>query len=240
VQVLLDMAVISTAYYLAFAMRFEFHLDEFLLDLFVESLPIILIVSFSAFFLLGNYRGLWRYTGIEDLVSIAKAATCATLLSMAGLIAVYGFDGFSRIVMVVYGVLLFVGVAGSRLSFRVFAALIHRPRKANVPVLIYGAGDGGEVVLRECRQNAQVVYQPIGFLDDDPLKQGRTVAGLRILGGADELPEILRHEKVDGCIISSPKILANGHAEQIRNVCKERGLWVRQLRLEFEEKGVGS
>ena len=84
--------------------------------------------------------------------------------------------------MVVYGVVLFVGVAGSRLSFRLFASLIHRSRKQKVPVLIYGAGDGGEVVLRECRKNAQVEYQPIGFMDDDPLKQGRTVAGLRILG----------------------------------------------------------
>jgi UDP-GlcNAc:undecaprenyl-phosphate GlcNAc-1-phosphate transferase len=173
-------------------------------------------------------------------VSIAKAVMCATMFSMAGLIAVYGFDGYSRIVMVVYGVLLFVGVAGSRLSFRVFASLIHRPRKEKVPVLIYGAGDGGEVVLRECRQNAQVEYQPIGFLDDDPLKQGRTVAGLRILGGVDKLAEILLHENVEGCIISSPKILTNGHAEQIRNVCKERGLWVRQLRLEFVQEGAGS
>jgi UDP-GlcNAc:undecaprenyl-phosphate/decaprenyl-phosphate GlcNAc-1-phosphate transferase len=240
VQVLLDMAVISTAYYLAFAMRFEFHLNDFLLNLFVDSLPVVLIASYSAFFLFGNYRGLWRYTGIEDLVSIAKAVMCATLFSMAGLIAVYGFDGYSRIVMVVYGVLLFVGVAGSRLSFRVFASLIRRPRKEKVPVLIYGAGDGGEVVLRECRQNAQVAFRPIGFIDDDPLKQGRTVAGLRVLGGADKLAEILRQEKIEGCIISSPKILTNGHAEQIRTILEERGLWIKQLRLEFVEEGAGS
>ena len=164
---------------------------------------------------------------------------CATLLSMAGLIAVYGFNGYSRIVMVVYGVVLFVGVAGSRLSFRLFASLIHRSRKQKVPVLIYGAGDGGEVVLRECRQNARVEYHPIGFIDDDPLKQGRTVAGLRVLGGADKLPEILRQEKVEGCIISSPKILTNGHGERIRTVCEERGLWIRQLRLEFVEERAG-
>ena len=239
VQVLLDMAVISTAYYLAFALRFEFHLNQFQLNLFVDSLPVVLIASYSAFFLFGNYRGLWRYTGIEDLVSIAKAVMCATLLSMAGLLAVYGFNGYSRIVMVVYGVALFVGVAGSRLSFRLFASLIHRSRKQKVPVLIYGAGDGGEVVLRECRQNARVEYHPIGFIDDDPLKQGRTVAGLRVLGGADKLPEILRQEKVEGCIISSPKILTSGHGERIRTVCEERGLWIRQLRLEFVEERAG-
>jgi hypothetical protein len=63
----------------AFALRFEFHLNQFQLNLFVDSLPVVLIASYSAFFLFGNYRGLWRYTGIEDLVSIAKAAMCATL-----------------------------------------------------------------------------------------------------------------------------------------------------------------
>ena len=239
VQVLLDMAVISTAYYLAFAMRFEFHLDAFLLNLFVDSLPVVLIASYAAFFLCGNYRGLWRYTGIEDLVSISKAAICATVVSMVGLLAVYGLAGYSRIVVLVYGLLLFVGVAGTRLSFRLFASLIHRPRQEKIPVLIYGAGDGGEVVLRECRQNAQVAFRPIGFIDDDPLKQGRTVAGLRVLGGADKLPEILRREKIEGCIISSPKILTPGHAEQIRLILEERGLWIKQLRLEFVAKSTG-
>jgi glycosyltransferase involved in cell wall biosynthesis len=73
--------------------------------------------------------------------------------------------------------------------------------------LVYGAGDAGEVVVRECRKNSKVEYRPIGFIDDDPRKEGRTVAGVPIFGGADKLPEILQKEKVAGCIISSPKII---------------------------------
>jgi len=134
---------------------------------------------------------------------------------------------------------LFLGVAGSRLSFRLFGLAVARTRKEKIPVLVYGAGDGGEVVVRECRKNSHVEYQPIGFLDDDPSKEGRTLAGLRIFGGAEKLPEILQQKKVEGCIISSPKILANGHAEQLRSVCEEQGLWVKQLRLDFVEEGVG-
>jgi UDP-GlcNAc:undecaprenyl-phosphate GlcNAc-1-phosphate transferase len=240
VQVLLDLLVVSTAYYLAFAIRYEFNLSDALLSLFFESLPIVLIGSYGALFLFGSYRGLWRYTDVEDLARIAKAVTGGTLLSMAGLLLVYRFQDFSRMVMIVYGLLLFMGIAGSRLSFRFFALLIPHPGKPKVPVLIYGAGDGGAVVLRECLENAQVNYRPIGFLDDDPSKQGRTVAGLQVLGGAAELPKILRQEKVEGCIISSPKIMSNGHADQIRNLCEERGLWIRQLRLEFVEEGAGS
>jgi len=235
-EVILDFFVIAFAYYLAFALRFDFSLSESLMLHYLTSLPIVLAASYVGFFLFGIYRGLWRYTGLEDLVRIGKAVVCATLLSMAGLVFFYRFDGYSRIVFIAYGLLLFLGMAGSRLSFRLFSLAVARTRKEKIPVLVYGAGDGGEVVVRECRKNSHLVYQPIGFLDDDPRKEGRTVAGLHILGGAEKLPEILKHKKVEGCIISSPSILANGHADQIRSVCQEQGLWIKQLRLEFVEK----
>jgi len=238
-EVILDLFVIAFAYYLAFALRFEFYLSDSLMKLYITSLPIVVIATYLGFFLFGIYRGLWRYTGLEDLVRIAKGVAAATLLSMTGLIFFYRFTGYSRIAFVAYGVLLFLGMAGSRLSFRLFGLAVARTRKEKIPVLVYGAGDGGEVVVRECRKNSHVEYQPIGFLDDDPSKEGRTLAGLRIFGGAEKLPEILQQKKVEGCIISSPKILANGHAEQLRSVCEEQGLWVKQLRLDFVEEGVG-
>jgi len=238
-EVILDLFVIAFAYYLAFALRFEFSLSDSLMKLYLTSLPIVVASTYVGFFLFGIYRGLWRYTGLEDLVRIAKGVAAATVLSMTGLIFFYRFTGYSRIAFVAYGMLLFLGVAGSRLSFRLFGLAVARTRKEKIPVLVYGAGDGGEVVVRECRANSHVEYQPIGFLDDDPRKEGRTLAGLRIFGGAEKLPEILQREKVEGCIISSTKILDNGHAEQIRSVCHEQGLWIKQLRLDFVEEGVG-
>jgi len=238
-EVVLDFFVIAIAYYLAFALRFEFSLSDALMRRLLASLPLVLTATYGAFFFFGVYRGLWRYTDLEDLLRIAKAALWATLLTLAGIFIMYRFEGFSRVVPVVYGLLLFLGVGASRLSFRVFALFLRGSIKGKVPVLIYGAGDGGEVVLRECRKNARVEYQPVGFLDDDPLKQGRTVAGLRVLGGADHLAEILQQKKVQGCIISSPQIMVNGHAKQIRAICAERGLWVKQLRLDFVEENAG-
>jgi FlaA1/EpsC-like NDP-sugar epimerase len=76
----------------------------------------------------------------------------------------------------------------------------------------------------------------MGFLDDDPHKQGRLVQGLPVLGGADRLADILQRQKVHGLIISSPSILANGRAEVIRAVCEGRHVWIKALRLEFVEK----
>ncbi len=96
----------------------------------------------------------------------------------------------------------------------------------------------GEVVVRECRKNPRIEYRPIGFLDDDPTKQGRAVLGLPVFGGVDQLPEVLQRANVRGCIISSPSILTNGEAEKIHALCREQGLWVKQLRLEFVEEGA--
>ena len=171
-EVVLDLLVISSAYYFAFALRYEFRLNEYLLALFLNSLPIVVAASYVAFFFFGIYRGLWRYTGLEDLVRIAQAVACATLLSMAALIFVYRFVGYSRMVFIVYGLLLFFGVAGSRLSFRLFGLYLRGRRQEKIPVLVYGAGDGGEIVVRECRNNSHVGYRPIGFVDDDPRKAG--------------------------------------------------------------------
>ena len=106
-EVLLDLLVISFAYYLAFGLRFEFHLSDALVSLFLTSLPLVLTATYVAFFLFGIYRGLWRHTGLEDLVRIAKAVACGTLLSMAALMLVYRFAGYSRIVFIVYGAAAF-------------------------------------------------------------------------------------------------------------------------------------
>ena len=238
-EVVLDFVVISFAYYLAFALRYEFRLNEYLLQLFLSSLPVVIAATYAAFLLFGIYRSLWRYTELEDVVRMAQAALCATLLSMAALSFLYRFVGYSRMVFIVYGLLVFFAVAASRLSFRLFDLFLGRGRAEKIRILIYGAGDGGEIVARECRNNSSVGFRPIGFVDDDPSKQGRTVHGLRIFGGASELAEIIQREKVAGCIISSPSILANGQGERIRAVCQERGLWLKQLRLDFIEEGAG-
>src|SRR5437870_5476122 len=145
-EVLLDLMVISFAYYLAFNLRFEFQLSDALVSLFLTSLPVVVMATYTGFFLFGIYRGLWRHTGLEDLVRIAKAAACGTLLSMAALILVYRFDGYSRIVLIVYRLLLFLGVTGSRLSFRLFGLFMARTQQEKIPVLIYGADDSGEIV----------------------------------------------------------------------------------------------
>jgi UDP-GlcNAc:undecaprenyl-phosphate GlcNAc-1-phosphate transferase len=236
---MLDFCLMAFAYYLAFVLRFDFLLDAGQTARYLTSLPIILIATSSAFFAAGVYRGMWRYTRLEDVARVAIGVASGTGVSAVILLLLYSFVGYSRAVLVLYALLLFLGITSSRLSFRVFALLLARRNVKGLPVLIYGAGDGGEVVVLECRRNPQIKYRPVGFLDDDPRKQGRLVQGLPVLGGADRLEDILQHQKVRGLIISSPSILANGRADVIRTVCKEQDVWIKALRLEFVEKEWG-
>ena len=85
-------------------------------------------------------------------------------------------------------VLMFLFLAGSRMAFRLFRQLLpavskHEGRR----VLIYGAGDGGELLLRELRNNRELQLAPVGFLDDDPAKSGKVIHGLRVFGGNGDL-----------------------------------------------------
>lgn len=235
-EVILDFFLIAFAYYLAFVLRFDFHLDATNTHLYLTSLPLILTATYSAFFFLGVYRGVWRYTDLEDLMRLARGVLGGTLLAVIALLFFYRFAGYSRAVFILYPLFLFLGMAGSRLSFRLFGLLVARPHTNGVPVLIYGAGDGGELIARECRKNPQLGYQAVGFLDDDPHKQGQIILGLPVLGSMDRLDEVLEQTNVQGLLISSARILANGNAEKARAVCQERGIWVRRLRLEFVEE----
>ena len=234
-EVILDFFIVSFAYYLAFVIRFDFVLDDFNMQLYLASLPLVLTATYSAFFLFGIYRGVWRYTSLEDLVRLAKGVGGGALLAVIGILLVYRFVGYSRVVFVLYPLFLFLDVAGSRFSFRLFALLMARPQVEGVPVLIYGAGDGGELVARECRRNPQLSYQAVGFLDDNLYKQGQRILGLPVLGGVDRLEEILEHTKAQGLLISSASVLVNGNAEKARTICQERGIWIRRLHLEFVE-----
>jgi len=235
-EVTLDFCLMAFAYYLAFALRFDFVLSPSHTERYFTSLPIMLIATCSAFFVAGVYRGVWRIIGVEDIVRLGIGVSAGTAVSAVMLVLLYGFVGYSRSVLVLYALVLFLGIAGSRLSFRLFALWMVRPHVNGVPVLIYGADDGGALVVQECRRNPGVRCRPIGFLDDDPHKQGRLVLGLPVLGGADRLAEILRQEQVRGLIVSSPSILANGRAAGVRVVCKAQDVWIKALRLEFVDK----
>jgi len=230
--VALDALFIVFAYYSAYRLRFEgtFSLEE---PLFVESLPIVIACKMAAFAVMRVYQGVWRYASLRDLLRIIQAVTLGSGLSVLAILFLYRFRYYSRALFVLDWLLLLVFACGSRLSFRTLTELL-RPQPTNgTRVLIYGAGDGGVLLLRELRSNPALARTPIGFLDDDREKQRTEVQGLAVLGGVDRLDAILREHQVAEVVITSMKIAPERDAH-VRGVCAGHGVKVTRAVLRLE------
>lgn len=228
-----DLVLVVLAYFAAYRLRFEqtFGLHE---HLFVRSLPIVIAAKMLAFGVLRLYQGVWRYTSLSDMLKLFQGATLGTGLSVLTIVYLFRFDGFSRSVFILDWLLLLMFMACSRLSLRAFSELLRPTAPEGTRVLIYGAGEGGVMLLRELKSNLDLNRVPAGFLDDDPRKQRTTVHGVPVLGGLERLEQILDRYEIEEVILSSTKI----HGErsmQIESSCQARGIPVSHAVLRLEQ-----
>lgn len=221
----IHMAIIVLAYLLSFASRFEilfYHSPENL-SLFASTLIPLLVLRLSSYWYFDLFKGLWRYAGLRDLKDIIKASFLGTML-----FALYVFlstrgDGFPRSVFIMdfaYNILL---VGGIRMIVRIYREETEKDRskeKLNLrSVLIVGAGDAGEMILREMQNNPRLGYNPVGFVDDHRGKRKSTIHGVPVLGNTRDICKLAELYSVDEIIIALPS--ATGKAmRRIVNTCK--------------------
>ncbi|HET6461363.1 MAG TPA: nucleoside-diphosphate sugar epimerase/dehydratase [Syntrophales bacterium] len=180
------------------------------------------------FFGFGLYRGMWRYTSIRDFWSLVQACLVSTLLVMAMLLFVYRFEGYSRAVYLLDGGLTFLLTGGLRMVIRSWFTRQERMQAGRTyffqprhrkRVLIIGAGAAGEKMLREIFDNYQLHYDVVGLIDDDHLKQGRSIHGVSVLGSVQNVPAIVEKANIEEVLVAIPS--ASG--EQMRrivDICK--------------------
>jgi UDP-GlcNAc:undecaprenyl-phosphate GlcNAc-1-phosphate transferase len=234
-EVMNDLVVVVAAYYGAYLVRFDGAVVEPFYHQFVASLPIVVITQLGAFLVFGLYRGLWRYTSMSDLSTQLKATAGAWIASTLAVVFAFRLEGYSRGVFIIDGLLLLFGISGSRISFRLLRNWLvrRRPEPGARRVVIYGAGDGGELLLRELQNNRELGLYPIGFVDDDPHKQGRVIHGVRVLGSIDQLAALAGSERVEEVVIATNKLAAERTA-QVAALCAEAGVACRRLRIALE------
>lgn len=234
-EVLLDFFLIGVSYYLAFWTRNGFQMSEANMELFLNSLPLTLAATYISFAVSGVYRGVWKYVGLDDLLPFTWAAVAAIVLTAAPLLFFFESQ-ISPVVFFLYGIFLFLALTGSRISFPVLDRLYGRQhiKGEAVGVLIYGAADAGIIALRWLLSNPELGYRPLGFLDDNSLIWGRRIYGLSVIGGCDQVGEIIDEKKAGGIIVASPEMLKNGPSERLLEICRKKGVWVRLLRMDFE------
>jgi len=149
------------------------------------------------------YKGLWRYTGIWDLRNVIVGVTGSTVLFYILVHWIFGLRGYPLSIFIIDSLLLIFLMGGVRLARRLFFGL--KLASSGKQVLIYGAGDAGEMIVRAIRNNGgSYDYQPIGFIDDDPSKVGRWIHGVPVLGPRDKMPGILQSNQVDEVLLAIP------------------------------------
>jgi FlaA1/EpsC-like NDP-sugar epimerase len=206
-QLFFDAALIAAAWRLAYFLRFDKATPIYYRHLLSwQVFAVIVAVKLSVFVVFGFYNRWWRYVSTRDMWGAARGVTVATLLAD---LVLYAFppahERLSRGVAALDYLLLLAFVAGTRLLAR---TLIERPRTGIVArgreVLVVGAGDAGQLIVREMQRNRQLGMTAIGFVDDDPRKRNDRIQGIRVLGPTDELAHILRDNRPDEVLIAMP------------------------------------
>ena len=233
-QVILDLGLIAFSYYLSYRLRFSGNDFVFYFTVFLNSLPTVIACKFVAFVSMGIYRGLWGSMGSSDIFAFLKASTLATILSVAAVTYIYRFVDFSKGVFIIDWLLTNAFLLGTRGSFRFFIDTIKRKGLGGEKTLIYGAGKGGELLLRELLNNKDLKLQPIGFIDDDVLKTGKRLQGFPILGEFKDLDRIARKYSVGNLLISFSKNDSE-QLDKIKNYCRGNKLTLKRFSISVSD-----
>ena len=231
-EVMLDMVLITACYYTAYRLRFEGERLETFLGYFTQSLPVVLGCKMAALYSSGLYRRSWATFGLRDAAAVARGVGLGSAAAVVLEAYFFYLQGFSRAVFALDALLLAVAIIVTRMSFRTMNLVASTRNKRASRVLIYGAGAFGQLLVREMRSNAHWNMNPVGFIDDDPMKRNKWIVGVPVRGDIDDLEAMMKRLGVDQVILSSPSI--NGSVEErIRGVCATLTRPVRRFRMEI-------
>lgn len=229
VEVLVDFILICIAYYSAYFLRFEGALLESNMFLIKESLAWIILIKMSTFFIFGLYSGVWKYVSISDLITIFKVVSLSSVASVLFITFVFRFQEYSRAVFFIDWILLLFLISGVRISFRVLGEFFSRAREKGNNILIFGAGDTGEMVVREIKRNKDLNYNPVGFIDDDPSKIGNKIQGISVLGSRKKIGDLVRREDIKEILIAIPSINITDISDIVK-ICQDSGISYRMIK----------
>jgi FlaA1/EpsC-like NDP-sugar epimerase len=211
-----DILLFFLAHFVAYLLRFDFRTFPFFQMTNANVFFALISGKVFVFWLFGLYQGMWRYAGVAELVRLFKAAVFTTVCAMTALLLFNRFQGFSRAVFLLDGVLTLFFAGGLRFGIRRYferngngrAAQLRKKPMERRPVFIIGAGYTGEKTVREVLENTSLPFRPVGFIDDDPQKHGRSIHDVPVLCGVDGLGQAAEDFEVREVLIAAPS--ANG------------------------------
>jgi UDP-GlcNAc:undecaprenyl-phosphate/decaprenyl-phosphate GlcNAc-1-phosphate transferase len=229
-EVLLDLCLVVLAYQAAYGVRFEGSAFSGYRQQFLVSLPIVVGVQMLALFIVGAYRGVWRYFGLMDGVTFAKGVLLGTAGSVVILLYAYRFEHYSRGVFIVYAAILMLLLCGSRASFRLIREFAHRRRPAGQRLVIYGTGDGAATAVRDLLSTTGDGCRMLGFIHDDPAMARVKMQGYPVLGAYPALVDLVTNREVDSVVVTTPAIDVD-RLEELQGLCGQHGVTLSRLQM---------
>ena len=231
-QLAVDAALVALAWFLAFELRFDHGVPRFYDTLFQNTIAIVVVINVVVFVAFGFYNHWWRYVSLRDMWRIVQGVTVACLIAALTvyLLSPVHHVRLPRSIAALDWLLSLALIAGVRLLAR---TITERPSPAGLvargkEVLVVGAGDAAQLIVREMQRTTSLGYTPIGLLDDDPRKKNLRLHGVRVLGTSAQLRSILRDTRPDEVLIAIPS--ASGEKRQeIVTVAQEEGVPVKTL-----------
>jgi FlaA1/EpsC-like NDP-sugar epimerase len=229
--ILHDVLVIPLAWFAAFWLRFNLGgiPNEYVL-MAINMLPMMIIIQTATFWFVGLYRGIWRFASISDLTRIFRSVVIGCSLSLVLFFCVTRLTGFPRSVMPIYAMLLVIFLGGSRFAVRWFKEYQRGSTNdlEDKRVLIIGADQTGEGIVRDLLRDQARHFKPVAFIDDRVGKKGHEIHGIRVAGEYKDIPAVVQKYQVDLIIIAMP----TARAEEMRRImryCDKTGCLVRTL-----------
>ncbi|MBI4375249.1 MAG: polysaccharide biosynthesis protein [Elusimicrobia bacterium] len=213
--ILFDIATVFGTYFLAFLLRFDFNIELANWELVWQTVPFLItyIIAFHAFSL---YRGIYYFSSFADLLNITKAVTASGILTATAILFIKQAQ-FPRAVLLLHPILAFLGVCGTRFGIRLIKTYLSMPRTYSGKhrnVLLVGAGELGESLLRQMLKTKEPCYNVVGFIDDDMSKWGMRIHGRPVFGGTRVLCRILEMHQIHEVVIA----IASRRGEIVRTI----------------------
>ena len=203
-----DIFLISFSIYLAFFLRFEGQIPSQYFGDILLMLSVTLILALPIFYLNKLYSFSWSYVSAEELISLIKATTL--VFAFLGVFLFFFKDypvliGFPRSTFFMSYFLVILLSGGIRFAKRIYLLLFRKKTKHKKErTLIVGAGDAGEQILRSILSAQSNIFEPVGFVDDSPVKQGVLIHGVKVMGKIDDIPRIIKEQRIESMIVALP------------------------------------
>ncbi len=207
ILLVLHLVLIPAGYITAFALRFDVDIPPRYIDVFLATLPVLMVVRLATFRAFHLLNGWWRHAGLRDLVNLVKGAVVSTGVFLLALYLMGAAGALPRSVLLLDCLITVVLFGGGRFVVRIVreeGLPLSRTRNGGKRTLLVGAGDAAEHLIRQFRRSESHDLVPVALVDDDRAKLGMHLHGLPVAGTTADLTRVVRDFDVKMVVIAIP------------------------------------